>query len=64
MREKLPNIRHIDKKKIMTEVKKINDIMKHIPIGNITELNDTFYVSAAIVTEKLAKNWKKKEEPP
>ena len=64
LREKLPNIRHIDKKKIMTEVKKINDIMEHIPIGNITELNDTFYVSAAIVTEKLAKNWKKKEEPP
>ena len=50
MKEKLPTVRHIDKRKIVEEVKKINDVMQHVPIDNITELNDTFYASAAIVT--------------
>ena len=55
MREKLPSIRHIDKRKIMIEVKKINDVIEHVPIDNIPELNDTFYGCAAMVTRKLAK---------
>ena len=55
MREKLSSIRHIDKRKIMIEVKKINDVIEHVPIDNITELNDTFYACAAMVARKLAK---------
>ena len=64
IREKLSSNRHIDKRKIMIEVKKINDVIEHVPIDNITELNDTFYACAAMVTRKLAKNWKQKEEQP
>ena len=49
----------------MEELSKINEVIEHVPIDNITELNDTFYASAAIVTKKLARNWnEKKEEPP
>lgn len=64
MREKLPNIRHIDKKKIIEELEKINQVVEHLQIRNITELNDTFYASAAIVTQKLVKNRTDKVEPP
>ena len=56
MRKKLPCIRHIDKKKIMIKVKKINDVITYLPIDNITELNDTCYACAATVTKKLVKN--------
>ena len=63
-REKLQSIRHIDKKRIIAEVKKINDVMAYVPIDNITELNDTFFVSAAIVTKRLIKNRTEREEPP
>jgi hypothetical protein len=64
-REKLTNIRHIDRRKIVEELRKINEVIEHVPIDNITELNDTFYASAAIVTKKLAKNRsEKKDEPP
>ena len=64
MREKLPNIRHIDKKKMIEELEKINQVVEHLQIRNITELNDTFYASAAIVTQKLVKNRTDKVEPP
>jgi len=64
MREKLPNIRHVDKRKITEELKKINEVIEFVPIDSITELNDTFYASVEIVTQKLAKNRKEYEEPP
>ena len=64
-RKRLPNIRHIDKRKLVNEIKKINEIADYIPVENITDLNDTFYASAVIVTEKLAKDRseRKVEEP-
>ena len=55
-RKRLPNIRHIDKRKLVNEIKKINEIADYIPVENITDLNDTFYASAVIVTEKFAKD--------
>ena len=61
-RERL-SIRHIDKKKIIAEMQKINNVMAYVPIDNITELNDTFFVSAAIVTKRLVKNKEEREEP-
>lgn len=61
-RKKLQSIRHIDKGKPVTEVKKRNGVMEFVPIDNITDLNDTFYASATIVTRKLAKNWEDREE--
>jgi hypothetical protein len=64
-REKLTNIRHIHRRKIVEELRKINKVIEHVPIDHITELNDTFYTGAAIVTKKLAKNRsEKKDEPP
>ena len=64
IREKLPNIRHIDKRKIMEEVEKINEVIEYVPVRNITELNDTFFVSAEIVTQKMVKNRREYREPP
>lgn len=52
-RDPLPSMKNATKGKIMDEVRKIDQVMEHIPILNITELNDTFFVSAAIVTQKL-----------
>ena len=63
-REKLPNIRHIDKRKIMEELEKINEVIEYVPVRNITELNDTFFVSAEIVTQKMVKNRREYREPP
>lgn len=39
-------------------MKKINKVIEYVPIDNITDLNNTFYASATIITRKLAKNWK------
>ena len=63
MREKLPCIRNIDKKKIMIEVKKINEVITYLPVDNITELDDTCYGCAATVTKKLVKNLIEREPP-
>lgn len=57
----MPSIRHIDKGKIMTETKKINEVIEYVPIDNIRDLNDTFY---ATVIGTLTKNWKDIKEQP
>ena len=44
-------------------MKKINGAMVYVPIDNITELNDTFFVRAAIVTKKLVKTGQKEKNP-
>ena len=50
-REKLPNIRHIGKRKIMDELEKINKVIEYVPVRNITELDGTFFLSAESHTE-------------
>ena len=63
-RKRLTNIRHIDKRKLVEEVRKINEIVGYLPVNNITDLNDTFYASAVIVTEKVAKKGMERREEP
>ena len=48
-RDLITPLRNIHKTRIMEELRKINNIMGNVPIDNITELNDTFYVSAVLV---------------
>lgn len=52
-RAKLAGIRHVDKLKIMTEVRKLNEVIQYIPIDDITKLNDTFFARATIFIRKL-----------
>ena len=46
-------LRSVPKRKVTEEVEKINKIIEHIPIHNITELNVLFYASALLVTKSL-----------
>ena len=48
----------------MVKVKKINNVMVYVPIDHITELNETFFVSATMVTKGLVKSRIEAEEPP
>ena len=44
-------------------MEKINEVIEYVPVTNITELNDTFFVSAEIVTQKMVKNRREYREP-
>ena len=52
-RSVLQSLRHIDRDKLQKEVRKIDSALKHVRIHNITDLNDTLYVCAQIVTSKF-----------
>ena len=52
-RDMITALKSVPKRNVMEEVDKINKIIERIPIHNFTELNDTFYVSAALATQKL-----------
>ena len=48
-------MRPTDEKKIIAEERKISDVMSYVSIANITELNEMFFVKAAMVTKWLIK---------
>ena len=48
----------------MEELEKINEVIEYVPVRNITELNNTFFVTAEIVKQKMAKNRREYREPP
>ena len=62
-RETLTPLRSAPKKRLMEELQKINKIIEHVPIRSISELNDTFYVSAALVTQKLERKRSVGQDP-
>ena len=62
-RETLTPLRSVPKKRLMEELQKINKIIEHVPIRSISELNDTFYVSAALVTQKLERKRSVGQDP-
>ena len=59
-RPRLKTIRHIERAKIMEEVRKIDRVLDCVEIRDITELNDTILACAKIVTEKICGNGEKR----
>ena len=52
-RERLPPLRGIEKQRLLEATRKVDEVLDKIEVGNITELNDLVYTSAAVVTEML-----------
>ena len=59
----LTPLRNVPKKKVLEELSKVNSVIEHIPVNNITELNDTFYVSAALITHRLERKRNEGQDP-
>ena len=49
-RIRLPCLRKVEKGKLLTEVRKVNELLKKIESKNVTEDNDLFYLGVALVT--------------
>ena len=62
---RLRYIRIVEKVKLFTEVRKVNELLKNIESKDVTEDNDFFYLGAALVIEVFQKNTPKgeKEQP-
>ena len=61
---RLPCLRKVEKGKLFTEVRKVNELLKEIESKNMTEDNDLFCLGAALVTkvfEKTKTKGKKKK---
>ena len=52
-------LRKIEKGKLFTEVRKVNEILKKIESKEVAEDNDLFYVGAVLVTKLFEKNKQK-----
>lgn len=52
-RTRLPSLKHIDKRKLLSETRKINRALKHVQTKDLTEINDTIYSCATVVTNKF-----------
>ena len=65
-RPQLRSVRNVNVKKLKQELNKINSVLEYVPVNSVTELNDTLYASAALVTEQVGgtSTRGKNEEPP
>ena len=52
-RTRLPCLRKVEKGKLVTEVRKVNQLLKKIELKDMTVDNDLFYQGAALVTKFL-----------
>lgn len=52
-RPKMRALRHVERRKLMDEVHRLDKVLPHVEINNITELNDTIMACAILVTEKF-----------
>ena len=52
-REILPPLRRIEKHGLLEAIRKVDEVMNKIEVGNITELNDLVYAGAVVATEML-----------
>ena len=50
-RTKLPCLKKVEKGKLFTEVRKVNELLKKIKLKDMTEENDLFDLGAALVTK-------------
>ena len=60
-RTRLPCLRKVEKGKLFTEVRKVNELLK-IELKDVMEDNDLFYLGAALVTKVFEKTIKKGEK--
>ena len=61
-RERLPPLRGIEEHKLLEATRKVVEVMNKIEVGNITELNDSVYAGAIMVTEMLGVKTRKAQE--
>ena len=61
-RARLACLRKVEKKKLFTEVRKVNELLKKIESKDVTEDNDYFYLQAVLVTKVFEKNKAKGEK--
>ena len=59
-RTRLPFLRKVEKGKLFTEVRKVNELLKKIKWKDVTEDNELFYLGAALVTKAFGKITQKK----
>ena len=50
-RERLASLRGIEKHRLLEATRKLDEVMKKIEVGNITEMNDVSYAGLIVVTE-------------
>ena len=73
-RTRLPCLRKVEKAKLLTEIRKVNDLLNKIESKDVTEDNDLFYLGVALVNKVFEKNktngekkqpwWKRRLESP
>ena len=61
-RTRLPCLRKVEKRKLFTEVRKVNELLKKIELKDVTEDNDLFYLGVALVTKVFEKTKTKGEK--
>ena len=49
----LPYLRNPNWKKIKVETEKVNKLLKHISMNNITELNELIYARTKLISDKI-----------
>ena len=54
-RTRLPFLRKVEKGKLFTEVRKVNELLKKIKSKDVNEDNELFYLGAALVTKAFGK---------
>ena len=62
MSERLPCLRKVEKGKLFTEVRKVNELLNKVESKDMTEENDLFYQGAAMMTKVFEKNKTKDEK--
>ena len=60
-RPRLRALRHIEREKIIKEVKQIDKVLDCVEINDITELNDTIMACAKIITEKFCRSGEQRQ---
>ena len=58
--ESPPNLRHIERKKLKEEVKKVNEALKYMTTQNITDTNKLLKAAGCVVAKRLGVKKKKK----
>ena len=60
IRERLPALQKVNKKKLKAEVKRVNQVLEKMDTEEITNTNDFIYAGAVVVTEELGLRGKKR----
>ena len=61
-RTRLPCLRKVEKGKLFTEARKVNEFLKKIKLKKATEDNDLLYLGAILVTKVFEKKKTKSEK--